>query len=95
MELARETLINAQGWSKFQEADNKKSNQEHLDFAHFVAKTFSTKEGKKVLDAMVNKYLLCSIVQPNDTQFSAGIKEGRASVVRQILSQIEISNNTK
>lgn len=95
MELARETLINAQGWSKFDESDNKKTNQEHLEFTHCVARTFGTKDGQKVLAAMVDKYMLCDIASNTDTQIGIGRKQGRVDVVKYILSQIELSNNTK
>ena len=95
MGLADETIISANGWEQFETANKGKSNQEHLDFAHKIAKTFGTSEGQEVLEMLVKRYLLADIVQPNDTQFSAGIKQGRASVVKQILANIEISNNTK
>lgn len=95
MSLANEYLTQARGWNEFEIADKSKPNQEYLNFSHKVAKIFSSSEGKEVLSAMVQRYLLCDIVQPNDSQFSAGIKQGRASVVKQILANIEISNNTK
>lgn len=95
MELARETLINAQGWSQFDQADNKKQSQEHLELAHTIARTFKTPDGKKVLDVLVKRYLLNDIVTPNDTAFAVGIRQGRADLVKQILGQIEISNNSK
>lgn len=94
--IADETLLQTQGWKQFDKASNKKEdNQEHLDFAHAVASTFTSSQGQKVLKAMVSRYLLTDIVTSNDTQFGAGIKQGRASVVKYILSQIELSNNTK
>ena len=80
---------------QLRQADNKKINQEYLEFAHTVARTFKTPDGKKLLDALVQKYLLTDIVKADDTQFASGIKQGRADVVKQILSQIEISNNSK
>jgi len=95
MELARETLINAQGWNKFNEANNAKVNQEHIDFAHTVNAAFRTADGKKILNAMVERYLLCDIASNADTQIAIGRKQGRADVVKYILSQIELSEKNR
>lgn len=95
MSLASDELVSANGWQEFEKADNTKTNQDYLDFTHKVARVFNSTEGKEILDIMVSKYLLCDIAQPNDTQIQIGIRQGRASLVKQILGQIEISNNTK
>ena len=96
MSVANEAIINANGWSKqFDVADNAEEGEKHLNFAHDVAITFKSPQGQKVLESMVKSYLLNDIVQPNDTQFSVGIKQGKASVVKYILAQIELSNNAK
>ena len=47
--------------------------------------------GALVLNIMIQKYLLKPTVTPNATQFDAGIREGRADIVRQILLNIEIA----
>ena len=94
MDLASETLITARGWSSFDVAE-RNTQQEYLDFAHLVASLFGTPEGKKVLDVMIKKYLLRDIAGDNDSQIAIGRKQGRADVVKQILAQIEISNNVK
>ena len=94
--LASDTLIQAEGWSKeFELADNSKTSQEHLDFAHDVASIFATTEGQRVLKAMVQKYMVSSVPSSTDTVNNILLKEGSARVVRYILSQIELSNNTK
>ncbi len=97
MSLASDKLVSANGWQEFDVVDNTKdkNNQAHLDFAHSVASTFKTTQGKEVLNAMIQRYLLVDIVSAGDTQFAAGIKQGRASVIKSILSQIEISDNSK
>ena len=96
MSVASEELISAKGWQEFDVVDNTdKSNQQHLDFAHDVAKIFKTREGKRVLKAMVQKYLLGNIVSPNDTNMGVGIKQGRADVIKNIMAQIEISDEVK
>ncbi len=94
MSIASEAIVTAEGWQEFDVVDQDKGNQDHLNFAHDVAKTFGTSEGKRVLDAMVKKYMMVDIVQSNDSQMGVGIKQGRASVVKQILAQIEISANS-
>lgn len=94
MELIRETLTQAKGWSSFDRVDNKTENQEYLEFAHKVAKTFSTPDGKEVLNAMVDRYLVKSFTNSNDVNDLLR-KQGRADVIKQILAQIEISNNAK
>jgi len=71
--------------------DNKQAFDERMEFARRVERVFSTEDGKEVLDAMVRRYLMIDIVVANDTQFSAGIKQGRASVIKAILGQIELS----
>ena len=58
-----------------------------------MAKTFSTPDGKKVLEGMVAKYLVNGSIHANDTQIGAGIKQGQANVVKSILAYIEKSNN--
>lgn len=94
MSLAGDEVISANGWSSLEQADNKKPNQEHLNFTHKVAGLFSSTEGQQVLKAMVDKYLITSFTNDNEPN-SLIRKQGRADVVKYILSQIEISNNTK
>lgn len=62
-----------------------------MEFARRVERVFSTEDGKEVLDAMVRRYLMVDIVCANDTQFASGIKQGRASVIKAILGQLELS----
>lgn len=50
-------------------------------------------DGKQVLQDMIQKTILRATVQPNSTQFEAGIREGRADMVRQILQNIEIAES--
>ena len=95
MSIANEYLVTAEGWQQFDVPEKDKSNQERLNFSHKVAKLFSSTEGNEVLQALIARYLLGDIVTPSETQFGAGIKQGRADVVKQILAHIEISNNTK
>lgn len=79
------------GWQDLDVNDNKETFDERMEFARRVERVFSTEDGKEVLEAMVKRYLMIDVVVANDTQFSAGIKQGRASVVKAILGQIELS----
>jgi len=94
-ELANESLLKTKGWQQFDVVEKDEDNQEHLNFAHDVATTFNSVQGRKVLNALVKRYLMADIVRPGDTQFAAGIRQGQASVVKSILAQIELSDNTK
>ncbi len=47
--------------------------------------------GKQVLEDMIRVTILRPTIYPNDSQFQAGIREGRCDIVRQILQQIEIA----
>jgi len=96
MSLASEYVVKAEGWTEFDVVDNKdKNNQQHMDFAHDVASVFSTTQGQKVLNAMVQKYMISSVPTATDTVNGVLLKEGSARVIRYILSQIELSDNTK
>ncbi len=94
MSLAQEVYTQAKGWSEFEVADNSKEDDKRLDFAHTIATAFNSKEGKEVLTAMVEKYLVRKVADPHDTQIGIGIKQGEANVVHYILSQIELSANS-
>lgn len=50
--------------------------------------------GRIVLDTMIKQTILKPTVTPNATQFEAGIREGRADMVRQILLNIELAEGS-
>lgn len=50
--------------------------------------------GKIILDIMIKQTILKPTVTPNATQFEAGIREGRADMVRQILLNIELAEGS-
>jgi len=52
---------------------------------------FRTESGRFVLDRLINITILRPTVTPESTQFEAGIKEGRADIVRQIMANIELA----
>lgn len=86
----------SKGWSALdgiqpnpQDADREAKARE---FASMIRSTFEdTDQGKVVLDTMIQQYLTKPVVRPDDSQFAAGIREGRADVVRSILQQIEFA----
>jgi len=92
--LAGEHLIQAEGWKQFDAAKPEEENQDRLEFSHKVTKLFNSRDGKVVLKAMIEKYMVSSFTNDNDP-YSIIRKQGRADVIKDILTQIEISNNTK
>lgn len=50
-------------------------------------------DGAEIMADMVRATIRCPVVQPNDTQFAAGIREGRARVTRDILDMIEYAES--
>jgi len=50
---------------------------------------FRTEAGQYVLNRLIDVTILRPVVTPASTQFEAGIREGRADIVRQIMANIE------
>lgn len=50
-------------------------------------------DGAALLQDLVDGTIMKPIVQAGDSQFAAGIREGRAQVVRQILEQIKLAES--
>ena len=68
--------------------------EEILARAKFIHRTFKqNEEGRQMLEDMVNETIRRPIVHPGDSQFAAGIREGKAAVVRMLLDQIEYAEN--
>lgn len=66
-----------------------------MEVASLFRQTFTTDAGERVLDRLVMATLMQPIVKPHYTQFEAGIREGKADLVRQILAQIEFAKGSK
>ena len=64
---------------------------EGFRIARLFSDTFDTVVGQALLEHMIVTFLCRPIVRPADTQFEAGIRQGQADVVMQILSNIEIA----
>lgn len=63
------------------------------EIATMYFQCFNTDIGQVVLEHLVEKFLTKPIVRPGEDNFSQGIREGRADLVRQILLQIEFAKN--
>ena len=94
-DLVARRLTVAEGWQSLTGAPDPQATREQWAAFFAIAKpvhdTFTTEAGQKVLQQLVTTYLVRPIVHPNDTQFAAGIRQGQADVVLQILQQIELA----
>ncbi len=54
---------------------------------------FRTESGQFVLDYLIKLTILRPTVTANSTQFEAGIREGKADLVRMILVQMEVAES--
>jgi hypothetical protein len=59
--------------------------------AKMHADVFNTEAGKELLAHWERVLVWRPIVQPNDTQFAAGIREGQADIVRQIRFNLDFA----
>jgi hypothetical protein len=81
------------GWAAL-EIDEPQSREDEATGRHIAScfhECFRTEAGKFVLDRLINITILRPTVTPASTQFEAGIKEGRADIVRQIMVNIELA----
>lgn len=66
--------------TKFKEQEDKINGMIH--------RVFTSDEGKKLLEYWVNEFVLVPSIQPQFTQFEAGLTEGGKNFVRRILLAI-------
>ena len=94
-DIVARRLAAAEGWQSLAGVPDKDATREQwaafFTIAKMVHDTFTTEPGQKLLQQLVTTYLVRPIVHPNDTQFAAGIRQGQADVVLQILQQIELA----
>ena len=86
-------VFELEGWESLDAGkalDNEQAT-EAARIARMIANTFNTQEGQECLKHLIKITLLRPTVTDNATQFQAGIREGRADLVRQIMSQIEVA----
>lgn len=73
---------------KAREENEAKSNE----IAGQFHECFSTDAGQYVLDRLKSITIDKPVLNPNSTQFGAGIREGQNNIVRQILDQLALAN---
>lgn len=91
-------LGEASGWAGvdnlFEQAS--KANEAHfeqmLELASWYRQAFTTEAGKRVLEDLAAQFLFQRVVQPNDTQFAVGIRQGQQDVVRRLLAMVDFAN---
>jgi len=67
------------------------SEKKARDIASRFYGCFSTEDGEFVLNRLKEITLDRPVLNPNSTQFGAGMREGQNAIVRQILDQIAIA----
>lgn len=90
-------LLKRAGWSPLDLSDTSKLTTEQrsamLELASCYRRVFESDDGKRILEQMVRATILQPTVHPTATQFEAGIREGRADLVRGILRQMELARD--
>jgi hypothetical protein len=72
-----------------QDAQSREAWAKGYEIAKLHADVFNTEAGQKLMLYWIKVFVARAIVRPGDDQFSAGIREGQADVVRQALKQLE------
>ena len=73
---------------KTREENQAKSNE----IAGQFQECFSTDAGQYVLNRLKSITIDKPVLNPNSTQFGAGIREGQNNIVRQIIDQLSLSD---
>ena len=87
-----ENVKTRKGWAALEiepPGQSKENAAKGREIASRFHECFRSDAGQYVLDRLIAITLLRPIVTPASSQFDAGIREGRADIVRQILAQIE------
>jgi hypothetical protein len=94
-EAVSRKLTGVSGWESLELVPNKETQREQWAAMYAIAKltadVFTTERGRELLEHLTRTFVARPIVLPADTQFAAGIRQGQADVVLQILQQIEIA----
>jgi len=100
-EKSQELLKKIQGWSALDldgpafDEIKKEQEKEGRSLASLFHQAFVQNDaGSTILGIMIKQTLLKPTVTPSATQFEAGIREGRADMVRQILLNIELAEGS-
>ena len=85
-------LLESSGWQALESPKpGEKAWEDMYRIAKLCADCYASPVGQEWLRHMVAVFLARPIVKPADTQFAAGIRQGQADVVLQILTNIEIA----
>lgn len=87
-------ILKTEGWESLDFDTShldEKQRQKAVEFASLYRKVFESPAGKKILRHMIRVTVLQPTVTSDSPQFAAGIREGRADIVRGILQQIELA----
>lgn len=79
--------LNSEALKKVQDEQQAKA----MEIASQFHQCFSTDAGQYVLDRLKTITIDRPVLNPNSTQFGAGMREGENGIVRQILAQIELA----
>ena len=79
--------LNSEALKKAQKEQQAKA----MEIASQFHQCFSTDAGQYVLERLKTVTINRPVLDPNSTQFGAGMREGENSLVRQILAQIELA----
>tara|TARA_Y100001963_G_scaffold126352_1_gene178766 strand:+ start:974 stop:1297 length:324 start_codon:yes stop_codon:yes gene_type:complete len=98
---ALDKLLEQSGWDALEIDDLAQARSRHAqanesrEIATRFHECFRTDSGRYVLNRLIQITVLRPTVTPTSTQFEAGIREGRADLVRQILAQLDIAETDK
>ena len=98
---ALDKLLEQSGWDALEIDDLAQARSRHAqanesrEIATRFHECFRTDAGRYVLNRLIQITVLRPTVTPTSTQFEAGIREGRADLVRQILAQLDIAETDK
>ena len=70
----------------------KENEAKSREIAGQFQQCFNTDSGKYVLDRLKSITIYKPVLNPNSTQFSAGIREGQNNIVRQIIDQLSLAD---
>jgi hypothetical protein len=70
----------------------KENEAKSREIAGQFQQCFNTDSGKYVLDRLKSITIDKPVLNPNSTQFSAGIREGQNNIVRQIIDQLSLAD---
>lgn len=85
-----------EGWAQIDDAQpdqwQERLLQQQIDQATRYRLTFTSEAGRWVLEDLIREFYMARIVDPQATQFEAGIRQGQADAVRRILFMIDFAN---